>query len=112
MNYEGWKNLSFANVLEYNMLAVDMTEDAAAQLSAEGAKIHRSIPVNYKFGIIATSADESKFLKITTEDLRDNDSWFDKVTLQQLAEDRMTAEGDPEFCSWSELGERAAKYLR
>ena len=111
MDYSQWKGLSFANVLEYNMLAIEMTEDAVVQLSAKGNRIHKSIPQNYVFGMIATSADGQKFVQICTDDLRDGDSWFDNVKIYEMTPDRVLVEKEPHICSWDKLGEEVAKYL-
>lgn len=111
MDYQHWKDMTFPNVRAYNMLAVEMTEDLVTQLAKSGGRIHKSIPVNYVFGAIATSADGSKFLKITTEDLRNDPDWFDKVSIQELNYDRTPANDTPHICSWDKIGEEASKYL-
>ena len=111
MDYQRWKGVSFANVLEYNMVAAEMTEDLAVQLSAQGNKIHRSLPANYKFGAIAVSADGTKFVQITTNDLRDNSEWFDTVVLNEMTTGRELVDGATHICSWNNLGLEAEKYL-
>jgi len=111
MDYNKWKNATFANVLEYNMVAAEMTEDLAVQLSEKGNKIHKSLPVNYAFGAVAASADGKKYLQITTDDLRLNSNWFDEVKLCEMTEDRLLKDTEPFVCSWDKIGLEAAKYL-
>lgn len=111
MDYQHWKDTAFPNVRAYNMLAVEMTEDLVMQLSKSGSKIHKSLPVNYVFGAIASSGDGSKFLQITTDDLRENPDWFDNVYLREMNSDRTLSNKEPHICSWDAIGEEAAKYL-
>ena len=111
MNYQTWKDMTFANVLEYNMLAVEMTEDLVAQLSSKGGRIHRSLPVNYKFGAIIMSADGAKFLQVNTDDLREGSAWFNNVKLYEMTDRRVPEGEEPHICSWDKIGEEAAKYL-
>ena len=111
MDSRKWQGVSFANVLEFNMMAAEMTEDLAAQLSKEGNRIHKSIPTNYAFGAIATSADGSKFLRITTGDLRESDDWLDAVELCEMTANREPKDDAVHICSWDEIGTEAAKYL-
>ena len=111
MDYTRWQGLSFANVLEYNMLAVEMTEDLAVQLAEAGNKLARSLPANYQFAALVTNADSKKYLQVQTDDLRKNPDWFQNVKLYEVGTDQKPTDKDPIVVSWDAIGETAKQYL-
>ena len=111
MDYQKWSNTSFANVLEYNMLAAEMTEDLAVQLAQHGDHIHRSVPKNYRFEVIVTSNDESNFVSISTNDMRTDEAWLNNVRVVALEADYSPKPGMEQICSWKDVGAVVAKQL-
>ena len=111
MDYTRWQGLSFANVLEYNMLAVEMTEDLAVQLAEAGNKIARSLPANYTFAALVTNANSKKYLQVQTDDLRKNPEWFSNVKLYEVGEDQKPLAKDPVVVSWDAIGEAVKQFL-
>ena len=108
MDYQKWIDCAFESADDFAAFEAEMIEDLKSQLAANGVELLKTLPNQFRLGAIAVIPN--KWIHITVDDVR-NPGWFDNVKLRRMSSERDWKGEDFHFCTWSEVGAAAAKYL-
>lgn len=89
----------------------ELTADVEAQLAANGLKVVKTLPNMFTLGVVAANAENTKWIHITTADVRTAADWAANVKLRRMSSERDWKGDAFHFVPWVEIGEGAAKYM-
>lgn len=85
--------------------------DLEEQLEAQGLKLVKVLPNRYTFGAVIANADNTKWMHVTTPDVRDTPGWLDQVRLRRMSSERDWKGDAFHYTPWSEVGAAAVTYF-
>lgn len=107
-DYESNPILTFA---DWEAAEEALRADVRLQVEQEGLNFVRYLPNIFHFDCVVANVEETKWVYVSSGDVRKNPQWMDTVGLRRMVNARDLS-GEPVFtCQWENLGAAIAEYL-
>ncbi len=108
---EEYQGKIIAGMGDWEPLEEALLADTKQQLVDAGLVFLKYLPNMFKFACVVTNADNTKWIHVTTADVREGAEWMDKVSLRRMSSERDWKGDAFHYCELERLGEACAEYM-
>ncbi|MCD7832946.1 MAG: hypothetical protein LUH00_02995 [Lachnospiraceae bacterium] len=114
MNYDTWKIHDFSTGItsgdDYKKFQRNMRSDLRKQAADNHMVIQEFSGSHYEFSAILKSETTGKLVFVSISDVRFfKNQWFNHVLFRRMKDEKDYSGGNNHFCSWPEIGRKAAQ---
>ena len=96
---------------DWDAVEAELVADLREQLDAVGLALVKILPNRYLFSAVVSNAENTKWINVTTGDVRTRVEWPRAVRLRRMSSERDWKGDEFHYAPWVEVGDACVEYL-
>ena len=96
---------------EWGQIEEPVLADMKRQLAEHGLVFVKYLPNMFRFSAVVGNADNTKWIHVSTDDVRQGPEWMDTIRLRRMSSERDWKGDAYHYCVLERLGEACEEYM-